>query len=443
MEPKNHVVKLWGKQEIKDGCTYRMMRYVLSADYNGNKLLHNVVTGQLVVLDRNEAEMVEILPQKYVPVMEQLVTDYYLVPDDYDEHQQVVNLRRILWKLDDAQGDKPILHYTILPTTVCNARCYYCFEHGVKPTTMTKKVANNVVEFIKAHSDKRNVWITWFGGEPTVAADQIDQICKGLTNNGITFSSKIKTNGYLFDEVLVQRAKHLWRVKAVTITVDGTGECYNRIKSYVNASNNPYSRVLSNIGLLLNQGINVLVRMNFDKGNYQEFEKLLSDLSERYQKNRFLQVRVHQINSGYSDGSSGYLSDDETWYSEKILAFNNLAREAGFSQIKQDLPVLCYRWCLAASNNAVTILPSGNLVSCPEQLGDDQIKGDLEKGITNLALETSWKRVADYKKCKECVLFPNCLKIFNCAGLDHCYSKLDMLYQYQERMKQLYTVACI
>jgi len=68
----------------------------------------------------------------------------------------------------DAAIPNDITSYTILPTTGCNARCYYCFEHGSKVMTMTRETAGEVVRFITEHcGPKKTVAIMWFGGEPT------------------------------------------------------------------------------------------------------------------------------------------------------------------------------------------------------------------------------------------------------------------------------------
>ncbi len=152
-EPKEHIDKLWGKQKIREGETYRMMRYVLRVDHEDKVLLHNVVTGRLVVLDGTEAEALETLPSLYSPAMEQLVTEHYLVPENYDEHQQVLNLRNILHRFDIASASRAnsITRYTILPTTACNARCYYCYEHGIPAFTMTEQIADDTVKFITDH----------------------------------------------------------------------------------------------------------------------------------------------------------------------------------------------------------------------------------------------------------------------------------------------------
>ena len=230
VEPKEHIDKLWGKQRIKDNETYRLMRYVLRADHDGKVLLHNVVTGRLVVLDKREAEMVENLPMTFEPIMEPLIAEHYLVPEDYDEHQQVVNSRNILRMIADVHKQREIIYYTILPTTACNARCYYCFEQGCKTVTMTEQTACDLIDFIAEHcGSKRTVFLTWFGGEPTIATKRIDQICEGLNKAGVFFRSKMITNGYLFDEEMVAKAKKLWRLQALQICVDGTEKSYNRI----------------------------------------------------------------------------------------------------------------------------------------------------------------------------------------------------------------------
>ncbi len=197
------------------------MRYVLRVDHEGKTALHNVVTGQLIVLDADEAQVIDTLPTGYRPVMDALIADHYLVPEGYDEHKQVVNLRTILRSL--MPKPKYITHYTILPTTACNARCYYCYEQGIKQVTMTEQTVKDVVKFIVEHcGPEKKVHIRWFGGEPTVAIQRIDQICQGLHENGIAFTTRMTTNGYLLDVHIIERAVKHWNLQYVMISVDGT-----------------------------------------------------------------------------------------------------------------------------------------------------------------------------------------------------------------------------
>ena len=84
---------------------------------------------------------------------------------------------------------------------------------------MTEQTANEVVEFIVRNCGDKRIHIAWFGGEPTLATARIDQICEGLIKNEIKYSSSITTNGYLIDEEMAHRAKRLWRLKYVNMSI--------------------------------------------------------------------------------------------------------------------------------------------------------------------------------------------------------------------------------
>lgn len=432
VELDEQVDKLWGKQVVHKDAIYRMMRYVFRVDHESKVLLHNVVTGRLAVLDEAEAQAIEKLPNAYVPVLEQLVTEHYLVPEGYDEHQQVLNLRTILGKLDDALP-KTIEKYTILPTTACNARCYYCFEQGAKIATMTKQTADDVVAFIKSHSDmSRPVAITWFGGEPTLATDRIDQICEGLQNEGVDYQSDMTTNGYLFNENMVNRAKTLWHLQSVMICFDGTEQNYNAIKSYIHPNENPYEKVMRNIGLLIDKQILVKLRMNFDIGNYQDFKDLVCEAKRRFGESQYLRVYVHPIVGKYMNKDGMVLHGSDEWFTEKICELNSISCSAGLLKRETLLPSLRYKRCQAANGRALTITPEGNLVSCPEQFGDDQVKGNVLTGVTNEVVVRSWNETVSMQKCETCCVFPNCIQMRHCSVSGSCCYLPELMLRFSE-----------
>ena len=439
VEPQEHVDKLWGKQRIKEEATYRMLRYVLRVNHDDKVLLHNVVTGRLVVLEHGERDVIEKLPLKYEPVMEQLVEEHYLVPENYDDHLQVKNLRSVLRMVSFNQEAGTINMYTILPTTACNARCYYCFERGMKTVTMSERTADDVIRYIVEYSRNCSmVSIVWFGGEPTLATERIEQICAGLSANGIHFVSSITTNAYLFDDEMIHQAKTLWNLETVNISMDGAEERYNSIKSYVNPKDNPYQRVMRNVGLLLNRGIRVNMRMNFDKSNYDDFYLLINDCIARFAAESLFSFSVHQINDGYEN--VGSLSDhgDEAWFNEKILELNSVAREAGVNRRTIHLPSLVSAGCKASNSTTTTITAEGNLVRCPEQFGDDQIVGNVRDGIVNHQMVELWKGLSDYEKCQVCELYPRCLRVRNCSAKDRCCYKTELMHIFRDTMIDVY-----
>lgn len=438
VEPKQYIDKLWGKQRIKEDASYRLMKYVLRVNCEGKVLLHNVVTGQLAVLDQEEAKAVDKLPHNYNPVMEQLVAEHYLVPEGYDEHQQVVSLRTIMLKLE-ANKVRPINSYTILPTTACNARCYYCFEQGVKRVTMTEETANQVIGFILSHCGKnRRVSIEWFGGEPTVAMNRIDQICAGLRNNGIDYISTMVTNGYLFDEEVVKKAKNLWHLNVMQICVDGTEQSYNKIKAYPDASLSPYQRVMHNIGLLLNQGIRVGLRMNFDVGNYHEFKDLLDDVLNRFGRDENLNVSAFPVIGEYPDTEGKIQHGSDEWLTDKRYELGALSETYGLRHQKTELPSLNLQTCIAYHDNHVVVRPDGGISRCAELFDDADLIGNIQEGISRLDIVKSWKAVADYDFCKKCILFPTCLRLVNCRNKSYCVKIDDLVHQFESKMIQEY-----
>ena len=428
-EAQERVTKLWGKQAPKTEEIYRLMKYVLRVEHEGHTALHNVMTGQLILLNEDEIRLLDTLPATYSADMAALVADHYLVPQGYNEYKQLQSLRTILRKLTPPA--KAITHYTILPTTACNARCYYCFEQGVETITMTEQVANDTVEYIAAHcGEAKKVSLRWFGGEPTVAPHRIDQICKGLEAKGISYHSQITTNGYLLDDKMVRKAVDLWHVKHVMISVDGVEENYNRIKNYVKPQDDPYQRVMRNIGLLLDEGVQVGLRMNFDVNNYLDFEKLVNDAKARFGQHPNLEVYVHPVNGEYPTADGTVQHGSEEWFREKVVELNDIARNAGMQRWKQELPRLRFG-CQATGDSAKTITADGHLARCGEQIRCDDATGTLTEGETNAALVSEWKVFGDFERCGDCVYFPYCNAPKKCRAGGLCTYKSEYLYQHQ------------
>lgn len=436
VQPNGNIKKLWGSLKYRNGESFRLMDYTLRVDYNNKTLLHNVVTGHLVVLNDDEQSALGKETIECSDELRQLIQDHFLVPVKYNEYQTVIRIRYILNRVFDNQNGQEITNYTIFPTTACNARCYYCFEKDIKKTTMSSKMTKHVVDYISSHcGSKKKVYILWFGGEPTVASDRIDDICKGLQVNGIRYRSTMITNGYLLDEEMINKARNLWNLDNVQISVDGTEQTYNSIKSFVKTHESSYRRVLKNIGLLLANEIYVNLRMNYDLNNYLEFDSLLEEVNEYFGINKYLHVYAYPIIGRHTDNNGQIKHGSEEWFKKKTLALNNRAREIGLWKNKGVLPSLNYVGCGAARANSVTITAEGFLVRCPEQLGVDQITGDVEKGVFNAERVSSWKERANYIKCKRCILFPSCVRIAKCEAKDSCLMYEETINQYKEAMK--------
>lgn len=171
--------------------------------------------------------------------------------------------------------------FVILPTTACNARCFYCYEAGAWVINMDCDTAEATADYIINVSNGKDVTLQWFGGEPLCNTGAINRITDRLAENGIAYKSTMTTNGYLFDGALIKTAVDKWKLKSVQITLDGLAETYNKVKSFKNGDENAFDRVINNINLVTEAGINVKIRLSMDFHNSEELFALAEYLKKQ------------------------------------------------------------------------------------------------------------------------------------------------------------------
>ena len=163
-----------------------------------------------------------------------------------------------------------VLSSTIILTWSCNFSCVYCYEGaGEKNETMDHEHALQ--------------YIVLFGGEPLVNIKEglfiLDELHSYCTQNSISFSCGIITNGTLLNNyVLQQLSKH--NCNMVQITLDGMPEAHNSRRPYKNG-NPSFNDVIDSIKkVLAYPKINAVIRINIDKTNINDTDTLLKYLGK-------------------------------------------------------------------------------------------------------------------------------------------------------------------
>jgi len=409
VEGNKEVIRLLGAQQIK--CiNYRLMKYVLKARCQEGTLLHNVITGQMVLLSDEEQALVSSLPAMYTYSMTKLIERFFLVPLDYSEKTTVDKLRLMMRHLFTPPGCNG---YVIFTTTDCNARCFYCFENGCQRITMSESVGEKLIEYMIAHKGNGKLDLRWFGGEPLIGHKRIDQICMSLKSQGVSYDSSIVSNGYLFTEQMVKKAVSLWRLKQVQITLDGTEHIYNKVKSYVGVKESPYQRVLNNINILLDNGIKVNIRLNLDKHNKENLFELVEELGIRFKDRSLLNIYVYVIEKDIG-GAPITRTEEEDFdlYKQQQRISRHLDR-LGFIEKLQKLPSLKTVRCMADSNNSMVIYPNGYIYKCEHVMERDW--------VGHICLDTlDAERIKKFDEhlqrdvCDECNLYPDCILLKKC-----------------------------
>ena len=399
------------KKITMKSSTNRLSCYCVESMVEEGVLLFNLLTRELLLLT----------PEEYTNInqLDYLQDHWFLVPQDIKEKECADLIKCIL--ANQKKKSNEITSYTIFTTTDCNARCFYCFELGCIRVPMTNHTALKVVDYIKAHCGGKPIRITWFGGEPLMNTGVIDTICDGLQREGITFDSRIISNGYLFDELMIQKAVANWNLYRVQISLDGTEQVYNKIKAYIHKGENAYQRVLNNIGMLLDASVQVVIRLNMDLYNAEDLLKLMDELASRFAEKKGLFVYAHHL---FKNGiSMAAMHSDEEWekrdaamrcLEEKILKFGFSAP----SGISKNIPI---NKCMADSNNAVTILPGGDIGLC-EQHTEKEVIGTVDSDVVDLATIASWKeKIPAIPECDSCFYYLDCIKLQKCSNDGMCY----------------------
>ena len=395
----------------KPAKEYKLSQYCVQSEISDGILLFNILTRELILLSQEEYSTLMDL--------DYLRERFFLVPNSINEKEYADVIKAYLY----ARNKKPksIKSYTIFTTTDCNARCFYCFELGRSRIPMSIDVAKKLLQFIKDHCGNNRVKLSWFGGEPLMNPDVIDLICEGLRSSGIDYVSRMTSNGYLFNDNLIQKAAGLWNLKRVQITLDGTETIYNKTKAYIYKDGNPYHIVMDNISKLLDASISVSVRLNMDLHNADDLLLLAQELSSRFNNSERLHVYAHHI---FKSGvPMAQMHSDEEWdLREKAMSsIEHTLESAGLASVTGISKKFKTTHCMADCGSAITVLPDGNIGLC-EHHTENEFIGHLDrKGFDRSVIESWREKISEIPECIDCFYFPQCIKLKKCTNASECY----------------------
>lgn len=405
------ILGILGKAQPSDSG-YRLMKYCVPLQTAEGTLLFHTLTRELLLLTPEEFACA--CTSAY------LKEHWFVVPDKLSDKELAEMVRWVQSSLH--KSPKEITNYTILTTTDCNARCFYCYEHGCRKISMDRETADRVISYIKEHCGGQQVKLSWFGGEPLVNHKVIDQICNGLCNDGIPYESRMISNAYLFDDTIVAKAADLWNLKNIQITLDGTEVVYNHIKAFIYPDGNPYRIVNANIVRLLEAGISVVIRLNIGMNNAEDLLVLADELVERFGKQKKLRVYTHLLFD--TEDPEGHRLTREAWnklYASQRCLEEKLLRHglstARYRGLRRDLPL---SHCMADSGNAVVIVPDGHIGLC-EHYTESEFIGHIDSPNRDSSVIASWReRREEIPECADCFFYPECTIPKKCNSSAQC-----------------------
>ena len=422
------VERLLFKQKIDATKKYRKMKYLTECVVESGILLLNTLTYELLFFTNEEMAWFSN-PDINNDIVRFLIEEYFLVPEEFDDKKlasQVIDTRL---QVQNLYCPVSLNHFVILPTTGCNARCFYCFEQGAKISNMTEKTAHDVADFIE-RKGSNNISISWFGGEPLCNIKAIDIISRDLIAKNIKFHSAMVSNGYLLDEVAVKKAIDLWNLKKIQITLDGTEDVYNKVKNYVYKDVcSPFKKVLNNIENALNANIEIGIRLNMDEHNFEDLFDLAKMLVTRFNMYENCHIYVVRL---FEDTSTKIKNRELKDRHKLIEASVKLQDFINKNMPDVDIDNLPKSFgkpntCMACSDSAVMIVPDGHLGKC-EHFIDSDFFGSIYSDEIDIAKIQKYKeRKTISENCDDCELRSLCIALKCCTGVpDHC-DKFDKI----------------
>lgn len=402
----NRIEKILGNNEWKEEQDYRLSKFIVAGAVKDRFFVKNTFTGYVGELSDEEKRVFDLLRQGPVKgtelagsAMEELLSQYVVIPAGQSELKQYALASFVI--KNQTKNRKGITNYVILPTLACNARCVYCYEAGMTVSTMSMETAEQVVRFICRERHEGKIWLTWFGGEPLVARDVISRICQGLKEKGIPFTSKIITNGVLMTREIAQEAVRDWHLKDAQVSVDGARDDYEERKKYLAPAVHNYDALMRGIHCLLDAGVEVILRCNYDSENLAGMKGFVDDVRREFGNSEklffyFGMLYQEQAKESYAQSC------------QRMLEIRRYMDETGMHYLKKASKNFhaSFHYCLADSDaSSIVIYPDGELNHCEEfcenmRMGnvyDEDFKFRMAEGTQT-----------PHEDCKDCPFLPEC-----------------------------------
>ncbi len=403
-------------RDADEHVVYRPSLYAIPLQYAGKSYVFHTLTKQCIegTLPRTA---------KKGEGYDDLIQASFLVPEDEEEW---AFYRYVFTLADMAVNQNNGRSYTILPTLACNARCIYCYEAGMKPVTMNEETVQQTIRYILSHDTKHGVALSWFGGEPLLCPEIIDKICYSLKEKGIPYTSKTVTNGSLITPELIAKMNGLWNLSFIQISMDGAESDYIKRKHYY-VYDQTYDRVLNNINLLAEAGIDVSVRCNVDEENWQNIPAFLEDFASKIADREHVSIHFALL-------FDCRRSRNNLAMYQKVMDFDREIQRHGF-RIPE--PEFAFRriHCMADAGTEV-IGPDGRLYPC-EHCPEEACYGDIWNGMTNEAARTEFCRTDEIREeCRTCPFLPDCTGFRYCPNQEaNCREHRKMILEHQFHLK--------
>jgi len=344
-------------------------------------------------------------------VLEELQSGGFLVPEDLDEKRLVPHALA-----QEREGHFSII---VLPHENCNFRCTYCYE-----TFARDKIAPDVVAGLKAFVAKKvetilNQLKSWYGGEPLLARDAIDDLSESFIEScrraGISYLGSITTNAYLLTpQVLASLLRR--EVRHFQITLDGPRSTHDQTRKLAGGGGT-FQRILDNLRHMRDsrERFSVRIRVNFTNETCRQMDTFFAEVAPIFARDPRFSIAFHAVGGwGGPNDATLDLCDAESAEAAR-LAFIRTSLALGFGdEIVRERLLSHGNVCYAGKESSIVVGSDGTVYKCTVAFQDPRNHvGRLTKHGELLVDQARWdlwtKMIGkDDRKCGTCSFSPTC-----------------------------------
>lgn len=292
------------------------------------------------------------------------------------------------------------LELILLPTEQCNCRCIYCNQE-FKIGKMGQDTISGVKNLLSTRvPELNNLTIQWFGGEPLLAKDTVQDVMeytqklKKEVNPTINIKGMMTTNATHLNVDLLSRLITLG-VNDYQISLDGNKEEHDKLRVKVGGQGT-FDQIWNNLTNAHNTDLNfnITLRLHINKINEESMKGLLRKVSEDIgtDKRYNMFIRLLSRYGGKNDKKLPICEDTKSVSELKEFALGIGLNVSEFDPHKKNMEYICY----ASKPYAYVIRANGNISKCTVALYDEyNIIGRINKdGTMQIDNEkvTNWSR---------------------------------------------------